>query len=310
MNILLFLLIGISIYFFIERIRENKSLEKINKYINKKNELYYKEFLKNYEKSKKIKLVEKLNIKYKISLLIESANINQNILINPVSLIIYGIICSIIVYILAFNIFKVHGIALIISVPCVIIPFVIIKTIISYKSQKIEKVFLNFLLQLKNYTKISNDVVGAFQSIETIEPLQSYIRKFNIELNSGIKFETAIEHLKEKIGILKIKEFFSNVQYCYLYGGNFSSLIDKSYKSINEIQKEKAKRLEETKSARLVLLILMLLNIIVYITYVRNNAENYMIMKNSVLGLGILYWNFISIWILIYLSEKVKQLDY
>ena len=95
-----------------------------------------------------------------------------------------------------------------------------------------------------------------------------------------------------------------------MYGGNFSSLIDKSYKSINEIQKEKAKRLEETKSARLVLLILMLLNIIVYITYVRNDAENYMIMKNSVLGLGILYWNFISMWILIYLSEKVKQLDY
>lgn len=310
MNILLFLLIGVSTYLIIEKIRENKILEKINKYINKKNELYYKEFLKNYEKSKKIKLVENLNVKYKISLLIERANINQNILINPVSLIIYGMICSFVVYTFAFNVFKVHGIALIISAPCIVIPFVIIKAVISYKAQKMEKVFLNFLLQLKNYTKISNDVVGAFQSIETIEPLQSYIRKFNIELNSGIKFEAAIEHLKEKIGILKFREFFSNVQYCYLYGGNFSSLIDKSYKSINEIQKEKAKRLEETRSARLVLLILMLLNIVVYITYVRNNTENYMIMKSSVLGLGILYWNFISMWILIYLSEKVKELDY
>lgn len=310
MNILLFLLIGVSTYLIIEKIRENKILEKINKYINKKNELYYKEFLKNYEKSKKIKLVENLNVKYKISLLIERANINQNILINPVSLIIYGMICSFVVYIFAFNVFKVHGIALIISAPCIVIPFVIIKAVISYKAQKMEKVFLNFLLQLKNYTKISNDVVGAFQSIETIEPLQSYIRKFNIELNSGIKFEAAIEHLKEKIGILKFREFFSNVQYCYLYGGNFSSLIDKSYKSINEIQKEKAKRLEETRSARLVLLILMLLNIVVYITYVRNNTENYMIMKSSVLGLGILYWNFISMWILIYLSENVKELDY
>ncbi|MBQ8299373.1 MAG: hypothetical protein IJX99_05865 [Clostridia bacterium] len=310
MNILLFLLIGLTVYLLIEKIRQNKILERINQYINNKNELYYKEFLKKYEKSKKIKLVDKLNVKYKISLLIERANINQNILINPISLILYGIVCVFSIYALAFNVFKVHGIALIISIPCIIIPFVIIKAIISYKSQKMEKVFLNFLLQLKNYTKISNDVVGAFQNIETVEPLQSYIRKFNIELNSGVKFETAIEHLKEKVGIVKFKEFFSNVQYCYLYGGNFSSLIEKSYKSISEIQKEKAKRLEETRSARLVLIILMLLNIIVYITYVRNNVENYLIMKNSVFGLGILYWNFISMWILIYLSEKVKQLDY
>ena len=84
-----------------------------------------------------------------------------------------------------------------------------------------------------------------------------------VEKQIHLNFETAIEHLKEKINIFMFKDFFSNVQYCYLYGGNFITLINRSYKSINEIQKEKLKRLEETKSARLVLLILIILNIVI-----------------------------------------------
>lgn len=310
MNILLFILIGVSIYFTLEFIKERKILERINKYIVEKNEHYYKEFIKKYEKSKKIKMVDRLNIMYKISLMIEQANITQSILINPITLIMAGIACVICTFFISLNIFQIYGAAIIISVPCVVIPFAILRFVASYKSKRLEKVFLNFLLQLKNYTKINNDVVGAFQSIETVEPLQSYIRKFNVEINSGVKFEKAIENLKEKISVQKFREFFSNVQYCYLYGGNFSNLIDKSYNSINEIQKEKTKRDEETRSARIVLFILMILDIFVYITYVKNDAENYMIMKDSFLGSLIIYWNFISMWILIYLSERVKKLDY
>lgn len=310
MNFLLFIMILTLSYQIVGYILENRLLEKVNKYINLKNEIYYKEFLKNYEKSKKVKLADKLNFKYKISLLIERANIEQGVLINPITLIMCGITFMLLVYFCSYNIFKLHGIALIISIPCVMIPFVFLNAVAEYKSQKTEKVFLNFLLQLKNYTRISNDVIGAFQNIETVEPLQSYIKKFNIEINSGIKFEIAIEHLKEKISITKFKEFFTNVQYCYLYGGNLSTLIDKSYKSISEIQKEKIKRFEETRSARLVLVILILMNLLVYITYVKNNSDNYLIMKNSMLGRGILYWNFISIWFLVILSNKVKKLDY
>ena len=119
-----------------------------------------------------------------------------------------------------------------------------------------------------------------------------------------------MEHLKEKISIKKFKEFFSNLQYCYLYGGNFSTLIDKSYKTINIIQKEKNKRLEETKSARIVLFILIAMNMFVYVTYIQDNYENYRIMKNSFFGMAILYWNIISMWGLLWLSGQVKKLDY
>lgn len=310
MNFILFVLIAITIYLFIEKIYEKRILSKINKYINDKNELYYKEFLKKYEKSKKIKITEKFNLKYKINILLDKADIEQNIFINTVSLLLYSFICFLITYIVIFNVFKILSLALIIALPCFFIPFIVLNLIASYKSEKMEKVFLNFLLQLKNYTQISNDVIGALKNVETIEPLKSYIDKFNLEINSGIKFETAMEHLKEKISVIKFKEFFANLQYCYIFGGNFATLIDKSYQTIQELQKEKNRRKQETQSARIVLLILMLLNIFVYMNFVKNDYENYMIMKNSFVGNIILYWNFISIWFLVYLSEKVKKLDY
>lgn len=310
MSVILLILIAVSVYLSVEKIRERKILQKINKYINIKNEFYYKEFLKKYEKSKKIRMTERFNWKYKINLLIDKAGLEQNIFINPISLMIAGCLCFGITYVLMFSVFRIIGISIIVSLPSVIFPFLILNLISSYKIERLEKIFLNFLLQLKSYTKIGNDVVSAFKSVQTIEPLQSYLNKFNLEINSGIKFETAIENLKEKVSIKKFKEFFTNVKYCYLYGGNFSRLIDKSFTTINELQKEKNKRKQETQGARIVLIILMALNVFVYINFVKNNQEYYLIMKNSILGMIILYWNFISMWILIFLSERVKRLDY
>lgn len=310
MNIVFMIFLGISIYLIVERIYEQKIFEKISRYLDTKNEFYYKEFLKRYEKSKKIKITEKFNLIYKINLLIDKADLKKNIFLNVFSLIAFGIGCFTILYSITLHIFKNSGVSLIIALPSILVPFVILKYIASYKSEKLEKVFLNFLLQLKNYTKISNDVIGALKNVETLQPLQSYIDKFNLELNSGIKFEKAIEHLKEKISVAQFREFFSNLEYCYVFGGDFTTLIDKSYKTINELQKEKIKRKQETQGARIVLFILILLNIFVYINFVKSDSENYMIMQNTILGNIILYWNFLSIWILIYLSEKVKKLDY
>lgn len=310
LKLVLFVLIAVVIYELINKIYENKTLEKINKYISEKNEKYYTEFIRKYEKSKKVKLTDKLNINYKINLLIDKADIPRSVLINPITIIAVGLICVLVAYKLTFNFFKVILLSAIISIPCFFIPIIIINLIGTYKEEKMEKTFLNFLLQVKNYTKINNDITSAFKEVETIEPLQSYINRFNIELQSGIKFESAVEHLKEKMSTLKFKEFFANMQYCYLYGGNFSELIDKNYKMISDIQKEKLKREQETKGARLALFILIFLNIYVYIVYIKNNYENYLIMQKSAFGNIILYWNFISMWLLLWLSVKVKKLDY
>ena len=134
--------------------------------------------------------------------------------------------------------------------------------------------------------------------------------KFLIEINRGVKFEIAMEHLKEKIHIKSFLDLLNNIQYCYLYGGNFSELISKNYQTIDELKKEKESRIQETRGARLVLLILIALDLFVYFTFINGNSENYKLMKSTFLGNAILYWNFISMWLLVLLSNNVKKLDY
>jgi len=291
-------------------IRTNKILSLINDYIREKNEKYYEHLMNYYEKNKKIKLKEKLNVFHKINVLIDRCELKRGIIMNPINLIIIGVLCVNIAYMIAFQFFGIILLSLIISFPFVFLPFIVMTYIAEKKEQKVEKVFLNFLLQLKNHTQINNDIILAMKEVKTVEPLDGYVKKFLIEVANGIKFEKAIENFKEKINIDQIKMFLANIQHCYLYGGNFSELISKSYKIIGEIQEEKNRRQEETRSARLVLIILIILDVIVYISYIKSNMENYYIMQKSVVGNLILYWNFISIWLLLLLSNKVKKLDY
>ncbi len=283
---------------------------KISKYIEVKNEKYYKDFVKHYNKSKKIKLNQKLNLNYRLNLLIIKSGLKRSALINPITIIIMCILSFGITYYTVFNIFRIAALSAIIALPALLIPIFLLEFLKDRNQNKVEKIILDFVLQLKNYTKINNDIVYAFKQLKTIEPLQGYINTFLIEINSGIKFENAIDNIKEKFELSTMKTIFSNIQYCYLYGGDYSKLMDKSYKMINKIQKEKASRTQETKNARIVLVILIILDLFIYFSFIKNNYNNYIIMTRRVFGNIILYWNFISIWVLIFLMNRVKKLDY
>ena len=245
-----------------------------------------------------------------MNLLIVRSGLKRGLFINPITIVLASVMCFGAAYWITFRIFGVILLSAIISLPAILIPVLILELLKERSQSKIEKVILDFLLQLKNYTKINNDIVYAFQKLKTIEPLQGYVNTFLIELNSGIKFENAIDNIKEKLEFSTIKIIFSNIQYCYLYGGDFSKLMDKGYKMINKVQKEKSSRAQETKNARVVLGILIVLDLFVYFSFIKNNYDNYMIMSKRILGNLILYWNFISIWLLIFLMNRVKKLDY
>ena len=309
MNIVLLILIFIICYQYANKIVEEKLVVKLSKYIALKNEKYHQEVIKQYDKNKKIKIVTKINIFHKISVLIDRVGLTQNLIINPMTIIVLCFISGIIFYLISLRIFDLFLLSCVVAIPLSLVPIIILKMIAEYNDDKIEKIIPNFLLQLKNYTQIENDIVYAIKETKTIEPLQSYINKFLIEINSGIKFENAIDNLNEKIRITELEKFFNNLKSCYISGGSFAELINKSYYMISRIQKEKIARKEETKGARMVLFVLVLLDLFVYFTFVNNNKENYMIMQKSILGNLILYWNFISMWLLLCLSQKVKEVD-
>ena len=134
---------------------------------------------------------------------------------------------------LVYSIFKIILLSLIISLPALMLPIIVLNAVAEYNNSKIEKGMLDFLLQLKNYTSINNDIVYAFKSVKTIEPLQGYINTLLVELNSGVKFEKAISNIKEKLGFESLKMVFSNIEHCYIHGGDFKELMDKSYRMIS-----------------------------------------------------------------------------
>ena len=307
---ILLLLICITCYLITDILITRNVDTKVSRYLKYRSDKYYEDLIKKYEKNKKVKISTKLNLFHKINLLIEKAGFRIGILLNPLTIIVISFITFVICYSIIFSSFKIVSLSFIISIPAILIPILVLSFMAENKSKKIEKVILNVLLQLKNYTQLNNDIVYAFKQVKTIEPLQSYVKKFLVEINSGIKFEKAIENLKEKITFEKFKAVLSNMQYCYLNGGNFTELMDKSYRMIANIQNEKNSREQETMGARIVLVILIILDLFVYFTFIKNNYENYLIMTKSLIGNLILYWNFISIWILFVLIYKVKKLDY
>jgi len=309
-KILLFLLIGISCYLFLDFLFSQNIKQKISKYMKYKNEKYYEELLKFYEKKKKINITTRLNLFHRIHILIEQAGFKVTLFWNPITVIFMGIIIFLISYGIVFQIFQIVLLSFLISFPMIFSPVIILSWIAEIKNKKIEKVILNFLLQLKNYTQINNDIIYALKEVKTIEPLQSHVKRFLLEINSGMKFEKAIENLKEKLTFERFRMVFTNMQYCYLHGGDFSELMTKNYKLIGSIQNEKKRREQETMSARIVLGVLIILDLFIYFTFIKNNYENYEVMTKSFLGNLILYWNFISIWLLVFLMHKVKKLDY
>ncbi len=310
LKLLFVISILVSAYIIAEILVNAKLNEKLSKYIQIKNDKYYKDLVKYYNKNKKIKIVSKINIIYKLNILIDKSGLKRGIIINPISIIILSMCSFVITLVVVYKIMNIILLSFIISLPAVFLPVFVIEIIKDVNSRKLERVMLDFLLQLKNYTKINNDIIYAFKQVKTVEPLQSHISTFLVEVNSGVKFEKAIENIKEKISFQSLKIVFSNIQHCHIYGGSFSELMDKSYKMIYKIQKEKTARIQETKNARIVLGILIMLDLFVYFNFIKSNYDNYQIMTRRLLGTLILYWNFISIWILLILMRKVKKLDY
>ena len=198
------------------------------------------------------------------------------------------------------------------SGPGFLLPLFFLESVAQRKEDAIEKVLGIYLLQLKNNTKIHNDIIEAFRSVQNncIEPLRTFTKQFLVEVSSGISVEIALENFKDKVNINRFKLFLTNVQYCYNFGGNFTVLLDKTHQLISEIEKEKKNRVQETRSARWVLFILIGLDLFLYFNFIKVQPEYMNIMRSTFLGQIILNSNFLSVCFLLWLSYSVKKLDY
>lgn len=281
----------IEIFFSIAK---NKNKEEILKY----NDISYK--FKNLSFIKKIQF-------YINSL----SKLNNNIFyyIRPSLVILISVILSIVIGFLSYKFLKVSSSALIISIYSFFVPYLILNTLYNNYRKKIIGIFPTYIVSLKNYTQISNDIIIAMKNVNAEYPLSIFIDKFNILIEKGVTVYEAFEKLKIDINIKKISEFINAIENCYINGGDFSNLLDKYSKIINKINIQKEKEMQENFASILVLIILAIINVFLIVKFIYSNTLYRNIVTNNFIGNVILNINIISYLLIFYFIKKLNKLE-
>jgi len=313
-NIILLIFIMLLSYFLANWILRREIKERIAEFSGSISSEYYKKQIVNKVlRRERIKKRAYQSIFYQLELLIEKSGIQDCIfLMDSKILIIICFISACVFFTIFESLFGVFSVGLITSLPGFFMPMMLLEIMVQRREKEIEKILGDYLLQLKNSTRIHNDIIEAFRSVQDkcMEPLKTFTTQFIAEINSGISVEAALSNFRDKIDMKKFKLFLINVQHCYVYGGDFTELLDKTQRLIADIQKEKRIRIRETRSARMVIFLLIFLDVYLYFNFIMTQPDYLNIMKNTFYGQLILNANFLSIWFLLWLSYSVKKLDY
>ena len=310
-KLLLFISINICIYYFLKISYDKKVHTKIKNKIIDENEKYVQKMI--YRKNKKY-INEKYTILDKIYLLLIKTGITENAFlwwIIPETIILLCILLFVISYLILIKIIKLKIATILLSITISFIPIFLLIVLSDIYEEKLEKNLISYIIQLKNQVKTYNDIILAFKNTAKYsgKPLETYINIFVFEVNNGINISTAFENLRNKVNIDRFKQLIANLESCYINGGSFYDLLSKTENIFLKIQKERIERNEQTMSARIVLVILIFMSLFVYFNFINSNIENYTIMVNDIIGRIIIYWSFMSIWLMVFLIIYVKKID-
>ena len=264
-------------------------------------------------KSETLYKLNELSFFKKVTRIIEETDLNFKIknknIISALTLFLISILFFLITFVITYKFLNLFISSIILSLFAFFLPYYIIKYFSYCRKVKILNIFPNYVVSLKNYTDVNNDIIEAFRRASVEEPLIPYINKFNISIQKGIKAYDAFETLKTNINIKRINQFITLLQFCYIYGGSFEELLDKFSKiqMKSNIQREKEK--QKIFSSKLVLLLLILINIYILFGFILTNNEYYNILVNTFMGNVILNVNILSYIFIFYMYVKLNKME-
>ena len=313
LKIIFFLSINFTVINLFNIKKQRKYYQEIKEKINSKNTQYINKLV--YQKNNKtlFKYNDK-NLFDKLYILLIKTGIMENKYlwwIIPQTIIIFCFIIFLISYLIFIPILKLKSLTITFCIPIAFIPIFLLIIYSEINEEKLEKNLISYIIQLKNQVKINNDIIVAFRntSKNAMKPLNTYINIFLFEVSNGVNVTVAFENLKNKVNIERFKQLITNLESCYMNGGDFYNLLDKTQNIFLKIQEERNNRNNQTMSSRIVLIMLIGMSIFVYFNFINSNQENYNIMINDFFGSLILHWNFISIWIMMFLITLIKKID-
>ncbi len=270
-----------------------------SKYIYKVKNLNFKEKLYNKSSFYSIKKFILTNLNYKVG----------KFKFSPVIIIFISLVLSFIMFISSYKVLQIISSSVILSLYMFVLPYQIIKFLKIRTKQKIMSELPTYLATLKNYTKTENDIVIAFRKANPSKELEPYILKFNNKVENGVKIFDAFEELKFDIGIAKISEFITALQYCYMNGGDFTALIDKYLKIIVKLGNQREDEKEKSLGTRLVLLVLIVINVYMLFGFVFANPEYKLIITQSFIGKLIVNIDILFYIVIFIIFSKMSEME-
>jgi Flp pilus assembly protein TadB len=254
-------------------------------------------------------------INRKIFSKIKSDFMKLGIVFNPIILaafILVGFFVASVVYSISLKIFEIKSVAVIIAIPFTLAGFFIVRAISIKKQERLEMVMNDFFIQLKGALRVNSDIIEAFRKIQSnvLSPFGVYLTQMLKEINAGVIPEEALIKFAHKVDIKKFSFYINNLRYASIYGGDVISLTVETQKSISDILKQKRKRQKETKSICTVLYILILIDLFIYFAFIVKDPNYLSLMRNNSIGNLVLTINFLSIWLIIWFSNIMRNLDF
>ena len=223
--------------------------------------------------------------------------------------VIFSSLFFVLLYIFFYNIFHSVIPTLLMSALISLIPYNVFTHMLKKRKQNILKIFPSFVLSLKNYTDVDNNIIYAFSMSEPNIVIRPYIEKFNISVESGIDVYTSFENLKEDIGIEEISQFIILLENCYLNGGSFSKVIAKYSNKQAKINIEKEKINENLLSSKIILIVLVGLSLILLFGFALNNSDYSEILLYTTGGRVVLSINIMTYFFMYLIYLKICKME-
>lgn len=288
---------GICIIFCIIIILEKICVSK--KYVKKLKTLNFK------NKLKELTILQKIEF-----YILKECNFNFfGVNLSPYIICLVSIIFSILTFFISYKYLKIFSSSIILCIYMLIVPFQILKFIKQINKEKIMSSFPTYLAILKNYTKTENDIIIAINKANPTIEIKPYIIKFRDKIQNGIKIYDAFEEMKNSIGILKISEFITALEYCYINGGDFTKLIDGYSKILLKINNETEEEKQKKLGTKLVLIVLIIINIYVLFGFIFSNIAYKEIIISSFIGKSIVNINILSYIIIFFIFQKIEKME-
>lgn len=263
---ILFLLIFVTIFLFINYVKEYYTNNDIYELVERK-------YLKRKSEKEQIR-IEMGNVKEKtflgkMDLLIERSGIRKKIhFFNTESYMIINIILIFASMIFGIIKYKFWIVGIVFSVIAVLILYLILTIMANVNYERIDKEVMTFINILENYSGTNDDITLIMEKTYPFikEPLSSYIQEFCNDVYTRGDLQEAFRRFEARIENERIKDILRNLEICSRHEANYKEIIKDSRETLKDYLTAKEERKSIIKNKRIeITMCIVVSGVILYI---------------------------------------------